>query len=83
MVMGNGLFGTLANGKETNEYCQFCFQNGRFSDPQATMREMIENSVRIMVKRMAIPEPRAREIANATIPPLKRWSSPGNVREKV
>lgn len=83
MLMGNGLFGTLANGKETKEYCRFCFQNGKYTNPGATMHGMIENSVKIMVKKMAIPEDRAREIANSTITPLKRWSSPGNVREKV
>ena len=83
MLMGTGLFGTLASGKETQEYCSFCFQNGKYTDPEATMHGMIENSVRIMVKKMAIPEDRAREIANTTITQLKRWSSPGTVREKA
>ena len=83
MLMGDGLYGTLANGKETKEYCQFCFQNGKYTDPEATMHGMIENSVRIMVKKMAIPEERAREIANSTITPLRRWTAPGTVREKV
>jgi hypothetical protein len=83
MLMGSGIFGTLANGKETQEYCSFCFQNGKYTNPDATMKGMIDNSVRIMVKKMAIPEDRAREIANGTIPQLKRWSAPGNVREKV
>ena len=81
--MGPGIFGTLANGKETQEYCSFCFQGGKYTNPEATMHGMIENSVRIMVKKMAIPEERAREIANATIPQLKRWSAPGSVHEKV
>jgi hypothetical protein len=83
MLMGNGIFGTLANGKETQEYCSFCFQNGKYTNPEATLHGMIENSVRIMTKKMAIPEDRAREIANATIPQLKRWSTPGNMREKA
>ena len=83
MLMGDGIFGTLANGKETQEYCSFCFQGGKYTNPEATMHGMIENSVRIMVKKMAIPEDRAREIADSTIPQLKRWSTPGNVREKV
>ncbi len=83
MLMGDGLFGTLANGKETKDYCRFCFQNGKYTDPNATMHGMIENSVKIMVKKMAIPEPRAREIATASISQLKRWSAPGSVREKV
>jgi len=83
MLMGSGIFGTLANGKETQEYCSFCFKNGKYTEPNATMHGMIENSVRIMVKKMAIPEPRAREIAEGTIPKLKRWSAPGTVHEKV
>ena len=83
MLMGDGLFGTLANGKETKDYCRFCFQNGKYTDPNATMHGMIENSVKIMVKKMAIPEPRAREIATASISQLKRWSAPGSVREKI
>ena len=83
MLMGPGIFGTLANGKETQEYCSFCFQNGKYTNPEATMHGMIENSVKIMTKKMAIPEERAREIADATIPHLKRWSAPGSVHEKV
>jgi len=83
MLMGDGLFGTLANGKETKEYCMFCFQNGKYTDQEATMHGMIDKSVKIMVKKMAIPEDRAREIANATIAPLKRWSAPGTIHEKV
>jgi hypothetical protein len=64
--------GTNSDGSSSKDYCRFCFQNGDFTNPNLTMEEQIEKGIEIS-KKMWIPEEKAREIANNTIPKLKRW----------
>ncbi len=64
--------GTNEDNSKTNEYCKFCFENGKFTNPDLTMNEVIEKSVQ-MSKKLWMPEDKAREIAKNTIPNLKRW----------
>lgn len=65
--------GTEADGTKSMEYCNFCYQNGVFTDEGITLEEKIEKNVEL-AKAMGIPENEAREIAKNEIPPLKRWS---------
>ena len=65
-------FGTNENGSKNNEFCHFCFQNGRFTDEGITMYEKIEKNINIAMN-MGISEDKAKEMANNTIPNLKRW----------
>ncbi|HPD44584.1 MAG TPA: zinc ribbon domain-containing protein [Candidatus Woesebacteria bacterium] len=30
-------FGTNADGSKSEEYCQYCFQSGKFTEPNITM----------------------------------------------
>ena len=64
--------GTIANGSKSQEYCAFCFQDGRFVDDGITLREKIEKNIPI-AKRMGMQEAKAREMAEKTLPKLKRW----------
>ena len=64
--------GTNTDGSKNNEYCCFCYQKGKFTDEGITMEEKIEKNIQIAVK-MGIPEDKATELANSTIPKLKRW----------
>lgn len=66
--------GTNHDKSLSSEYCKFCFIDGKFSHPNRTMEEQIEKCVE-MSKKMWMPEEKAREIANNTIPLLKRWSN--------
>ena len=66
--------GTNEDNSKTIEYCKFCFENGKFTNSNLTMSEVIEKSVQ-MSKKLWMPEDKAREIANNTIPKLKRWNS--------
>jgi len=63
-------FGTEADGARSQEYCCYCWKDGKFTDPDVTMEQMIEK-VGGMIKGM--PEAQAREIAETYIPKLKRW----------
>jgi AraC family transcriptional regulator len=33
-------FGTDANGVRVNDYCHYCFKNGKFTDQHITMKQM-------------------------------------------
>ncbi|MBU0586726.1 zinc ribbon domain-containing protein [Candidatus Micrarchaeota archaeon] len=65
-------FGTNDDKGKSEEYCEFCFQNGKFTDEGISMEEKIEKNVKIAME-MGFAEAKAREMAENTIPTLKRW----------
>ena len=66
--------GTNADGDKNNEYCRFCFKQGKFTDPDITMEQKIDKLVG-MAAKMNIPEKSAREMASNLLPTLKRWQT--------
>ena len=72
MPMNSGQFGTNANGSFNNEYCHFCFKDGKFRDEGISMQEKINKSIKISTG-IGMPEARARENAKKIFPTLKRW----------
>lgn len=66
-------FGTGAQGFRINDYCRYCFQDGAFTEPSITMRQMIDKCVGIMAERGIMPESQAGALMNDAIPNLKRW----------
>ena len=73
MPLGKGLWGTATNGKITREYCKFCFQKGSFTEPNITLRDMIQKCIHHMTHEEKLSEDQADVIANGTVPGLKRW----------
>ena len=65
-------FGTNADGSPSNEYCRYCFQNGEFT-AKMEMPEYIEMQIKIAVEKLGMSEDKARQMAENTIPNLKRW----------
>ncbi len=65
--------GTNADRSKNEEYCQFCFQNGKFTDEGITMAGKIDKMVG-KAKEMNIPEAAARGMAESVLPHLKRWA---------
>jgi hypothetical protein len=65
-------YGTNADKNKNKEYCTYCFQNGQFTKPDITMREMIQGCIAIMVK-YGMPEEHAMKQMKVLIPTLKRW----------
>ena len=59
MPMKEEDFGTNAGGGANQEYCKYCFQNGRFSC-EGTMEEMIESCVPFMAGGEAASPPSRR-----------------------
>ncbi len=67
-------FGTLANGLKNNDYCNHCFQNGEFTEPNVTLQEMQECATKHMIEDAHMPKEQAEWVANGFIPTLKRWN---------
>ncbi len=65
-------FGRNADGAKMSNYCHFCFQNGKFTDQNITMEQMIDK-VAGFAKIMNMSDEQAREMAKTFIPKLKRW----------
>ncbi|MFQ6132346.1 MAG: zinc ribbon domain-containing protein [Armatimonadota bacterium] len=66
-------FGTNADGSRNEEYCCYCFQGGHFTAPELSLEQMQDKLVQIAVERGLMPEEKARELATAVLPTLKRW----------
>ena len=65
--------GTNEDGSKSNEYCVYCYKNGKFTDEGITMEQKIQKNIEI-AKKMGMPEDKAKEMANSVIPRLKRWA---------
>lgn len=65
-------FGTNQDTSKNYEYCTFCYKNGSFVDEGITVEEKIEKNIQIAMKT-GMEEDVARNLAEATIPTLKRW----------
>ena len=68
-----GNLGTNREGLTVSEYCNFCFNNGEFTNPNQTLDEMIQSSIENMTADLNMPPEKASELANSFIPALKRW----------
>jgi hypothetical protein len=75
MPLGEGFYGTNADGTQNEEYCKFCFQKGAFTEPELNLHGMIKKSVRYMTEELALSVEKAREMSLNLIPRLKRWQN--------
>jgi hypothetical protein len=65
--------GTEATGTKCDDYCQECYQDGDFSEPEITMKDMIEKNVIITAENLDISLDKARSYLESLLPTLKRW----------
>ncbi len=63
--------GTNADGSKSTIYCSFCYENGRFTQPNITVEEM-QAFVKGKLKEMGFPGFLAGMFTKG-IPKLKRW----------
>ncbi len=61
-----------ADGSES-PYCTYCYKDGAFVDPDATMQDMIEICVPHLAEK--IGEPAARAQMEGFLPTLARWKN--------
>lgn len=66
-------FGTEMDGRRSEDYCHYCYQNGRFV-ADCTMEQMIESCIAPMVQENpGMTSDAAREAMRKWFPTLKRW----------
>ncbi len=66
-------YGSKEFGGKSEEYCKFCFQNGKFADEGISLKGKIDKLVEMGVSRLGMSEELAREMAETKLPGLKRW----------
>ena len=65
--------GKNADGTENQDYCKYCFDNGDFIYPNATMEDVIEGCIPNTVPEPFENEEIARKTMSEFFPTLKRW----------
>lgn len=67
------LYGTNADGSNSQDYCHYCFKDGEFTKEE-TMEEMIETCVPFVSEGNPWPDAdTARKAMKELFPRLKRW----------
>jgi len=67
------LCGTNADGSKNEEYCIYCFKEGKFTEPDLTQEQIIEKGVQYLVKEQNIELSEAKRIMQEATRNLKRW----------
>jgi hypothetical protein len=67
------IFGTNTDCSKSEDYCAYCFKDGKFTEPNISMQEMLEKCVSIMGQQKIMPEDQARDLMTKNLPTLKRW----------
>ena len=62
------------------DYCHYCFKNGKFTAPDLTLEEQVERLVDIGVTKLNLTRDHARELAENTLPDLKRWQNRNRIQ---
>lgn len=68
----DGQHGTNADGSLNQEYCSYCWKQGAFTWPQATMEQMIDHCAPMMAQS-GFTEEEARRRMQEWFPQLERW----------
>lgn len=67
------LFGIESEGGKNEDYCHLCYQNGAFTQPEATMKDMRDFVIDYIVKEGHMSPEEARTTMESVFPTLKRW----------
>jgi len=67
-----GLFGQESNGESSHEYCKYCYADGKFTQDNITLDDMVAICVPHM-KAQGFTEEKAKEMMDNFLPTLTRW----------
>ena len=67
------LQGTEQDGSKSREYCKFCYQDGSFTHPDMTLKDMTFQVIEQMEKVHL--DSKTIDLAVSSLPYLKRWQS--------
>ena len=65
--------GTEADGSVSEDYCNTCYVDGAFTNPDITLEEQINFVAGVMVNDFGFSPEDAMEQCKEGIPTLKRW----------
>ena len=71
-ITSGELWGKEASGAASQEYCTYCYQEGKYTQPDLTLPQMMDLCVPFMVEQ-GMDEASARKILEDFLPKLKRW----------
>lgn len=74
LPIGEGFYGTKADGSDACEYCTLCYRSGAFVEPDLSLDEMISRSIAHMTSKLGFTDAKAYDLAHAVIPKLSRWA---------
>lgn len=63
--------GTEKDGLKSSDYCKYCYQQGKFTDPDMTLTKM-KNMVTSQMKQSSLPQAILQQSLEL-LPHLKRW----------
>ena len=63
--------GSNSDGSKSEDYCSYCYQNGSFTQPGFTSKDMQKFCIE-KLKEMGLPRPIGWLVTRG-IPKLKRW----------
>jgi len=66
------LFGTNADGSKNEDYCIYCFKDGKFTDGIDDLDKYIEYSLQFAAQA-GMTEEQMRAHCEKVLPTLKRW----------
>ena len=67
-------FGKEANGEKNADYCEFCYQGGKFTS-EASFEEAVEANIQFWKVEGDKSDAEARERIMSVFPTLKRWKA--------
>ena len=75
-MCGEAVYGTNADGSKSEDYCEHCFANGKFTGDDCTMEQMIEECIPYVIEdKPNMSEDDVRKMLQEFMPTLKRWKS--------
>jgi len=66
-------FGREANFVIKVDYCKYCYDMGKFAEPDITFDQMIEKVAKFLMSKRDMPLENAKAQAKALLTQLKRW----------
>jgi hypothetical protein len=71
-LIKNEYCGTNENGSKNEEYCFYCFKDGKVLDEGITLNDKIAKNIKFAIER-GMSEEMAKNMSENILPKLKRW----------
>lgn len=72
-LVKDGDYGTNADGSVNEDYCVNCFSGGKYTQPNITKDEMVDQVTDIMMQTEQLPIERVRFDVDRRLRNLRRW----------